>query len=74
MSLSLATEIFKGDSHSSIYVREEGILRKKQAGCQSKYIKTKAAIFNQFSAILIVKQDTMLGSICAEDGRNMTSL
>lgn len=73
VSASLATEISEGNNNSSVYVREEGALRKKQAGCQSKIIKIKTAIFHQFSAILVVKQDRALSSIvCRVEERDFT--
>lgn len=56
VSASQATEIFEGNNNSSIYVREEGVPRRKQAGCQSKFIKIKMVIFHQFSALLVVKR------------------
>lgn len=63
MSTSPAPEIFEGNSDGSIYVREEGVPRKKQAECQSKFINIKTVLFNHFSAILVVKGETTSGSI-----------
>lgn len=63
MSISPAPEIFEGNNDGSIYVREEGVPRKKQAECQSKFINIKTVFFDHFSAILVVKGETKLDSI-----------
>lgn len=73
MSTFLATKMWEGNSDSSMYVREECVPYKKQAGCQSKFVKIKTVILNNFSAILVVKI-LYWAALFSEERRTATSL